>query len=91
MRRVRDWVKENRYQIIGVSWVVFMAVTLGLLRLNPYLSGSQKLVQECMIAQGLTFDVLIATAAVEVGDAKVERENTRRLWCLIRTIHYTNG
>lgn len=71
MRRAKDWVKENRYPIIGTSWVASMAVALGLMRPNQYLSGSQKLVQARMAAQGFTLAVLIATAALEVRDAKM--------------------
>lgn len=45
-----------------------MAVALGLVGRNPYLSTQQKLVQARVYAQGLTLAVLIATAAFEIGD-----------------------
>lgn len=62
------WGKENRYPIVGISWVASMAIALGLVGRNPYLSTQQKLVQARVYAQGLTLAVLIATAAFEIGD-----------------------
>jgi len=47
-----------------------MAIALGLVGRNPYLTTSQKLVQARVYAQGLTLAVLVATAAFEIGDAK---------------------
>jgi len=68
-QRAKEWGKENRYPIVGVSWVASMAIALGLVGRNPYLSGAQKLVQARVYAQGLTLAVLVATAAFEAGDA----------------------
>ena len=62
------WGKENRYPIVGASWVASMAIALGLVGRSPYLSTSQKLVQARVYAQGLTLAVLVATAAFEIGD-----------------------
>lgn len=62
------WGKENRYPIIGVSWVTSMAIALGLVGRSPYLSTQQKLVQARVYAQGLTLAVLLATAVFEIGD-----------------------
>lgn len=45
-----------------------MVIALGLVGRNPYLTGTQKLVQARVYAQGLTIAVLTATAAFEVGD-----------------------
>lgn len=67
-----DWGKKNRYSIVGVSWVASMAIALGLVGRNPYLSTQQKLVQARVYAQGLTVAVLIATAAFEIGDRNKE-------------------
>lgn len=66
--RWKDWGRENRYSIVGVSWLASMAIALGLVGRNPYLSKAQKLVQARVYAQGLTVAVLIATAAFEMGD-----------------------
>ena len=47
-----------------------MALSLGLVARNPYLSAQQKLVQSRVYAQALTIAVLVATAAFEVGDQR---------------------
>ncbi|TAQ83915.1 hypothetical protein B7494_g7762 [Chlorociboria aeruginascens] len=69
MQRLKDWGRDNRYPIVTASWVASMAIALGLVGRNPYLTGPQKLVQARVYAQGLTLAVLVATAAFEVGDA----------------------
>jgi len=69
----RNWGRENRYPIVGVSWIASMGVALQMVRKNPYLSKAQKLVQARVYAQGLTLAVLIATALFEVGDANKGR------------------
>ena len=68
--RAMDWGRENRYSIVGGSWLASMATALGIVSRNRYLSTSQKIVQARMYAQGLTIAVLIATAAFEIGDKK---------------------
>lgn len=68
-QKLKDWGRENRYPIVTVSWVASMAIALGLVGRNSYLTGAQKLVQARVYAQGLTLAVLVATAAFEVGDA----------------------
>lgn len=67
-----DFGKEQRYKIVGGSWVASMAIALGLVGRNPYLSTQQKLVQARVYAQGLTVAVLIATAIFEIGDRNKE-------------------
>ena len=64
--------KEQRYKIVGGSWVASMGIALGLVGRNPYLSTAQKLVQARVYAQGLTVAVLIATAIFEIGDRNNE-------------------
>jgi Hypoxia induced protein conserved region len=68
-QRLKDWGRENRYPIVGASWVASMIIALALVGRNPYLTTPQKLVQARVYAQGLTVAVLIATAAFELGDA----------------------
>ena len=68
-----DWFRENRYGIVGGSWVASMGIALGIVGRNPYLTGAQKLVQARVYAQGLTVAVLIATAAFEISDSKNEK------------------
>lgn len=66
--KFKAWGKENRYPIVGVSWVASMAIALGIVGRSPHLSTSQKIVQARVYAQGLTLAVLVATAAFEIGD-----------------------
>lgn len=65
-----EWGRENRYTIVFTSWIAAMAIALGIVGRNKYLTTSQKLVQARVYAQGLTLAVLIATAAFETSDAK---------------------
>jgi hypothetical protein len=69
-QRFTDWGRQNRYTIVGVSWLAAMGVALALVGRNRFLTTSQKLVQARVYAQGLTLAVLIATAAFETADAK---------------------
>ncbi|KAL8769879.1 MAG: hypothetical protein Q9209_004317 [Squamulea sp. 1 TL-2023] len=66
--RFMTFGKENRYKIVGVSWVASMAAALTIVGRSPYLSTTQKLVQARVYAQGLTLAVLVATAVFEIGD-----------------------
>ncbi|KAI9759111.1 MAG: hypothetical protein M4579_002558 [Chaenotheca gracillima] len=67
--RFMNWGRENRYSIVGGSWVLSMGIALALVGRNPYLTGAQKLVQARVYAQGLTVAVLVASAVFEIGDA----------------------
>jgi len=69
LKKLKDWGRENRYPIVTASWVASMGIALGLVSRNKFLTTAQKLVQARVYAQGLTLAVLIATAALEVGDA----------------------
>ncbi|KAI4275819.1 MAG: hypothetical protein LQ337_002920 [Flavoplaca oasis] len=66
--RFMTFGKENRYKIVGASWVASMAAALTIVGRSPYLSTTQKLVQARVYAQGLTLAVLVATAVFEIGD-----------------------
>ncbi|KAI9806702.1 MAG: hypothetical protein M1825_006159 [Sarcosagium campestre] len=68
-KKTKDWFRENRYSIVGVSWLASMVTAFGLVGRNPYLSRQQKLVQARVYAQGLTLAVIVATAVFEIGDA----------------------
>lgn len=68
-QRARDWAADHRYGIVGVSWIASMALALGLVRRNPYLTGKQKLVQSRVYAQGLTVAVLLTSFLLEANDA----------------------
>ncbi|KAI9657166.1 MAG: hypothetical protein M1821_003333 [Bathelium mastoideum] len=69
LQKTGDWAKENRYPIVFASWVASMGIALGIVGRDPYLTGSQKLVQARVYAQGLTVAVLIASFAFETSDA----------------------
>jgi len=72
-QKAKEWGREHRYPIVTASWVASMGIALGLVGRNPYLTKAQKLVQARVYAQGLTLAILIATAALEVGDANKGR------------------
>ena len=82
LERSKDWARENRYAIIGGSWAASMAAALTIVGRNPYQSTAQKLVQARVYAQGLTVLVLLASAALEIGDRKQEQGR----WETIRVI-----
>jgi len=73
LQKAKEWGREHRYPIVTASWVASMGAALGLVGRNPYLTRAQKLVQARVYAQGLTLAILIATAALEVGDANKGR------------------
>jgi hypothetical protein len=65
-----NYCRENRYTLVGASWVVAMGVALALVNRNKYLTTSQKLVQARVYAQGLAVAVMLAAAGFEAADAK---------------------
>ncbi|KAI3322721.1 mitochondrial hypoxia responsive domain-containing protein [Xylariaceae sp. AK1471] len=69
-QRLREFGQSNRYTIVFGSWVAAMAIALGIVSRNKYLTTSQKLVQARVYAQGLTLAVLVASAAFETADAR---------------------
>ncbi|EPQ63396.1 Bgt-3855 [Blumeria graminis f. sp. tritici] len=70
VQRLKDWGNTNRYSLVTASWVASMGTAFAIVSRNKYITGAQKLVQARIYAQGLTLAVLIATAALEVGDAR---------------------
>ncbi|PYH87648.1 hypothetical protein BO71DRAFT_414701, partial [Aspergillus ellipticus CBS 707.79] len=68
--RAAMWARREKYKIVGVTWVASMVGSFALVGRNPYLSGSQKIVQARVYAQGLTLAVLIASAAFEIQDRR---------------------
>lgn len=65
-----EWARQNRYSLVGASWVAAMGVALALVSRNKYLTTSQKLVQARVYAQGLAVAVMLAAAGFEAADAK---------------------
>lgn len=70
--RAMEWGKQERYKIVGASWIASMFGAFTLVNRNPYLTGQQKLVQARVYAQFLTLGVLIASAAFEISDRNNE-------------------
>jgi hypothetical protein len=61
--RAYAWAHEEKYKIIGGSWILSILASFALVNRNPYLTGQQKIVQARVYAQGLTLAVMCATAA----------------------------
>jgi len=66
--RAAEWATENRYSIIFGSWLASMGGAWAIVSRNKYLTGSQKLVQARVYAQGLTVAVLLISFAFESSD-----------------------
>jgi hypothetical protein len=73
--KVKSISREYRYPIVTTSWVLSMALSLGMVSRNRYLTTAQKLVQARMYAQGLTLLILVASAGLEVADARSGKGN----------------
>ncbi|KAL5121509.1 Replication factor C, subunit RFC4 [Pleosporales sp. CAS-2024a] len=69
LQRAKDWAQENRYPLLFGFWVASMAGSWVAVNRNRYLSGSQKLVQARMYAQGATLAALLGSFAIEGNDA----------------------
>jgi len=81
-QRAKDWAGENRYPIIFAFWIASMGGSLALVSKNRYQSGSQKLVQARMYAQGSTLAVLLfcnEKAAYEMSKGKGRWETIKVL------------
>jgi hypothetical protein len=68
VQRAKDWAQENRYPLLFGFWVASMAGSWAMVNRNRYLSGSQKLVQARMYAQGATLAALMTSFAIEGND-----------------------
>ena len=79
--RALRWAKENRFGIIGMSWVSAMAISGGLIfARNRAVPFSQKIVQARMYAQGVTLAVLVASAglsAIHLPDEEAFERNEK--------------
>ncbi|KAH8704038.1 mitochondrial hypoxia responsive domain protein [Talaromyces proteolyticus] len=68
--RLTAWAREEKYKIIGVTWIASIIGSFVLVGRNPYLTGQQKIVQARVYAQGLTLAVMCASAAFEIHDQR---------------------
>ncbi|BCR97240.1 HIG1 domain-containing protein [Aspergillus luchuensis] len=71
--RALQWARREKYKIVGATWVASMIGSFAMVNRNKHLSGSQKLVQARVYAQGLTLAVLVASAAFEIQDQRKGR------------------
>ncbi|CAK7203410.1 Replication factor C, subunit RFC4 [Sporothrix eucalyptigena] len=65
-----EWARENRYSIVVTSWAASLGLAMALVGRNKYLTTAQKIVQARVYAQGLTLAIILATATLEMSDAK---------------------
>ncbi|EUC62254.1 hypoxia induced motif protein [Rhizoctonia solani AG-3 Rhs1AP] len=79
--RALHWAKDNRFGIIGMSWVTAMAISGGLIfARNRGVPFTQKIVQVRMYAQGVTIAVLLASAglsAIRLPDEQALEQNEK--------------
>ncbi|RHZ71845.1 hypothetical protein CDV55_108797 [Aspergillus turcosus] len=68
--RVTAWARREKYKIVGATWIASMIGSFAMVSRNPHLTGSQKIVQARVYAQGLTLAVLVTSAAFEISDQK---------------------
>nr|CAD27304.1 hypothetical protein [Aspergillus fumigatus]CAE47952.1 hypothetical protein, conserved [Aspergillus fumigatus] len=68
--RTMAFARREKYKIVGATWVASMIGSFAMVSRNPYLTGSQKIVQARVYAQGLTLAVLVASAAFEISDQR---------------------
>ncbi|EAW22637.1 HIG1 domain-containing protein [Aspergillus fischeri NRRL 181] len=71
--RMTAFARREKYKIVGATWVASMIGSFAMVSRNPYLTGSQKIVQARVYAQGLTLAVLVASAAFEISDQRKGR------------------
>ncbi|KAF5664723.1 hypothetical protein FHETE_6995 [Fusarium heterosporum] len=77
--RFKTYAKENRYQIVFLSWLASMGVAFAIVSRQP-MNTANKVVQARVYAQGLTLAVLLVSAVFEMRDLK----NGDSRWQIIR-------
>ncbi|KAM0343796.1 hypothetical protein ACHAPU_008225 [Fusarium lateritium] len=77
--RFKTYAKENRYQIVFLSWLASMGVAFAIVSRQP-MNTANKIVQARVYAQGLTLAVLLVSAVFEMRDLK----NGDSRWQIIR-------
>ncbi|EMR11221.1 hypothetical protein PNEG_00810 [Pneumocystis murina B123] len=60
------WCLENKWKIIGGSWVLGMIGSMSFLWKDKYLTKTQKLVQARMYAQAITLIVLLISVGLSI-------------------------
>lgn len=80
--KLRHWGSENRYPLLGASWLASITIASILVGRSPYLTYTQKFAQARVYAQGLTIALFIASAAIEIGD----RSEGKGRWETVKVI-----
>ncbi len=62
VQRSLHWARENRWKILGGSWAASMAGSWYIVNRDKYMTGSQKLVQARVYAQGITIAMILLSA-----------------------------
>jgi len=73
LQRARDYGTEHRYSIVFAAWVASIGVSGLIVKRNPYLTTSQKLVQARMYAQAFTIATLLGSFGLEAKDAAQQK------------------
>lgn len=73
LQRMKEWGYEHRYKLCAGTWAATMMITLGLLRRDRLMTGTQKLVQARVVAQASTVGILLLTTAMELRDVREGR------------------
>ena len=66
--KLKSWGSDNRYPILGASWLASITIAGLLVGRSPYLTSTQKFAHSRLYAQGLTIALLVTSAAIEIGD-----------------------
>ncbi|KAM0205191.1 hypothetical protein ACHAPA_010650 [Fusarium lateritium] len=80
-QRFLSYAKENRYQIVFLSWLASMGVAFAIVSRQP-MNTANKVVQARVYAQGLTLAVLLVSAVFEMRDLK----NGDSRWQIVRMV-----
>lgn len=73
LQRMKEWGYEHGYKLCAGTWAATMMITLGLLRRDRLMTGTQNLVQARVVAQASTIGMLLLTTAMELRDVREGR------------------
>ncbi|KAJ9419574.1 hypothetical protein FOXG_19403 [Fusarium oxysporum f. sp. lycopersici 4287] len=78
-QRAKDWLYDHRFQVLGGTWAITMAVALTNMRRDHSTRGARKLVQARVVAQASTLAALLLTAVLEAKDRKEGRGKSQKV------------
>lgn len=67
-QRHMDLLYKYRYWMCSILWITALSMSLVLMRCDPLMSSTQKLIQACAIAQKTSITALLIVAVVEIRD-----------------------